>query len=80
MNYRKPMPDSKSAQEGMDHYFARSRPGDQSDINDGKPWSEMDIADLKNHVAHGASMDKTATVYAAPARRTRSHSRRRSSD
>jgi hypothetical protein len=26
------------------------------DINDGKEWSEMDIADLKNHVAQGASL------------------------
>jgi hypothetical protein len=23
------------------------------DLNDAKEWSEMDIADLKNHVAHG---------------------------
>ena len=27
-------------------------------INDVKEWSEMDIADLKNHVAHGATMKK----------------------
>lgn len=30
------------------------------DINDGKEWSEMDIADLKNHVAHGASLEETS--------------------
>ena len=30
------------------------------DINDGKEWSEMDIADLKNHVAHGASLRETS--------------------
>jgi hypothetical protein len=30
------------------------------DINDGKEWSEMDIADLKNHVAHGASLAETS--------------------
>jgi hypothetical protein len=29
------------------------------DINDAKEWSEMDIADLKNHVAQGASGQKT---------------------
>jgi hypothetical protein len=28
------------------------------DINDAKEWSEMDIADLKNHVAQGASVAK----------------------
>jgi hypothetical protein len=32
-----------------------------SDINDDKPWSEMDIADLKNHVARGAGPEETAT-------------------
>jgi hypothetical protein len=30
------------------------------DIYDGKPWSDTDIEDLKNHVAHGASLDETA--------------------
>jgi hypothetical protein len=59
MSYRKPMPDSKSAREVVDHYFARSR--EQSDINDGEPWSDRDIADLRNHVAHGASLGETAT-------------------
>ena len=31
------------------------------DINDDEPWSETDIADLKNHVAQGASLEETAT-------------------
>jgi hypothetical protein len=30
------------------------------DINDAKEWSEMDIADLKNHVAQGASLAETS--------------------
>jgi hypothetical protein len=30
------------------------------DRNDGKPWSKMDIADLKNHVAGGATLLDTA--------------------
>jgi hypothetical protein len=30
------------------------------DINDNKEWSETDIADLKNHIAHGASLEETA--------------------
>ena len=30
------------------------------DINDVKEWSEMDIWDLKNHVAHGATLEETA--------------------
>jgi hypothetical protein len=29
------------------------------DINDAKEWSEMDIWDLKNHVAQGASLAET---------------------
>ena len=36
-----------------------------SDINDGKEWSEMDIADLKNHVAQGASLAETSDYMAA---------------
>jgi bifunctional non-homologous end joining protein LigD len=32
----------------------------KADINDGKRWSAMDIADLKNHVAHGATLVETA--------------------
>ena len=31
-----------------------------SDINDDKEWSEMDIWDLKNHVAQGASLRETS--------------------
>jgi hypothetical protein len=31
------------------------------DIKDDEPWSEMDIADLKNHVAQGATLEETAT-------------------
>jgi hypothetical protein len=30
------------------------------DINDGEPWSEMDIADLKNEVARGATLVEAA--------------------
>jgi hypothetical protein len=30
------------------------------DINDDKEWSEMDIADLRNHIAHGCSLQETA--------------------
>ena len=32
----------------------------EPDLNDGKPWSEMDIADLKNAAAHGAMLVETA--------------------
>jgi len=32
------------------------------DINDGKPWSEMDVADLKSSVAHRSSLEETATL------------------
>jgi hypothetical protein len=35
-------------------------PGFRQDTNDAKEWSEMDIRDLKNHVAHGASLEETA--------------------
>jgi hypothetical protein len=31
------------------------------DLNDGKEWSEMDIFDLKNEIAHGRSLDETAS-------------------
>jgi hypothetical protein len=31
------------------------------DLNDGKDWSDMDIADLKNHVRRGATLEETAT-------------------
>src|SRR5215470_14120131 len=30
------------------------------DANDGKPWSEMDIADLQNHVRQGFTLSETA--------------------
>jgi hypothetical protein len=30
------------------------------DINDGKPWSEMDLFDLRNSLAHGESMKEVA--------------------
>ena len=33
---------------------------DRLNINDGKEWSEMDIANLKNHVAQGASLAETS--------------------
>jgi hypothetical protein len=32
------------------------------DIYDGAPWSETAIEDLKNHVAHGATLEETASV------------------
>jgi hypothetical protein len=31
------------------------------DIYDNAPWSETDIEDLKNHVAHGATLEETAS-------------------
>lgn len=31
------------------------------DRNDGKPWSDMDLFDLRNHVERGASLEVTAT-------------------
>ena len=31
------------------------------DLNDNKPWTETDIEDLKNHLAHGASLSETAS-------------------
>ena len=30
------------------------------DINDGKPWSEMDLFDLRNSLAHGESIEEVA--------------------
>jgi hypothetical protein len=33
------------------------------DIYDNAPWSEMDIEDLKNHVAHGATIEETAEYF-----------------
>jgi hypothetical protein len=32
----------------------------QPDIYDGAPWTEMAIADLKGHVAAGATLEETA--------------------
>jgi hypothetical protein len=58
---RHPSPDSKAAQEGLGYYFKRARQTGRPDVSDGEPWSDMDIADLKNHVARGASLDETAT-------------------
>ena len=31
------------------------------DANSGEPWSEMDISDLTNEIAHGRTMAKTAS-------------------
>ena len=42
----------------------RRRSGDgelMPDINDSKPWSEMDIADLTSHILYGADLEQTAT-------------------
>ena len=33
----------------------------EPDLNDSKPWSETVIAELKNHIAHGASLSETAS-------------------
>jgi hypothetical protein len=30
------------------------------DINDGKPWSEMDVFDLRNSLAYGRSIEEVA--------------------
>jgi hypothetical protein len=30
------------------------------DINDGKPWSEMDLFDLRNSLAYGRSIEEVA--------------------
>ena len=30
------------------------------DANSGEPWSEMDISDLTNELAHGRTMAETA--------------------
>ena len=32
----------------------------QPDIYDNAPWTVMTIEDLKNHVAHGATLEETA--------------------
>jgi signal recognition particle subunit SEC65 len=31
------------------------------DANSGKPWSKMDISDLRNEIAHGRTVAKTAS-------------------
>ena len=30
------------------------------DVNDGEPWSEMDLWDLKNSLAHGRTIEEVA--------------------
>jgi hypothetical protein len=30
------------------------------DVNDGKPWSEMDLFDLRNSLAYGQSIEEVA--------------------
>jgi hypothetical protein len=30
------------------------------DVNDGKPWSEMDLFDLRNSLAHGRPIEEVA--------------------
>jgi hypothetical protein len=30
------------------------------DLNDGKPWSEMDLFDLRNNLAYGDSIEEVA--------------------
>jgi hypothetical protein len=32
------------------------------DANSGQPWSEMDISDLTNEIAHGRTVPETANV------------------
>ena len=31
------------------------------DANSGKPWSKMDISDLRNEIAHGRTVTQTAS-------------------
>ncbi len=31
------------------------------DANSGKPWSKMDISDLRNEIAHGRTVAQTAS-------------------
>jgi hypothetical protein len=31
------------------------------DANSGEPWSEMDISDLTNEIAHGRTVEETAS-------------------
>jgi hypothetical protein len=32
----------------------------QPNLNEGKPWSEMDLVDLRNALAHGRSVEEIA--------------------
>jgi hypothetical protein len=32
----------------------------ESNLNEGKPWSEMDLVDLRNSLAHGGSVAEIA--------------------
>ena len=34
---------------------------ERMDANSGEPWSEMDISDLTNELAHGRTMAETAS-------------------
>ena len=34
------------------------------DANSGKPWSKMDISDLRNEIAHGRTVAQTASFLA----------------
>jgi hypothetical protein len=49
----------------------------EPDLNDGKDWSEMDIADLRLSVAHGMTLKETTFLCRAEHRSTW-HARRRS--
>ena len=31
------------------------------DANSGKPWSKMDVSDLRNEIAHGRTVARTAS-------------------
>jgi hypothetical protein len=33
------------------------------DLNDGKPWSEMDLFDLRNSLAYGTSIEEVLVRY-----------------
>ena len=38
------------------------------DANSGEPWSDMDISDLTNEIAHGRTMAETASFFAGASR------------
>jgi hypothetical protein len=42
------------------------------DINDGKPWSEMDLFDLRNSLAYGRSIEEVAVSSVGPAQSRKS--------